>query len=667
MRYSARQLAKAGGLSGSYGGITISTNKNAGSLDTLHFLYDETGGFSALLKMYDHNPTVTLAQRDFAKTGVWTLRAPMLALMDPDPALEFPAGTVLQPTLLIRNTTSAPANASLSFEWKNSMATGSAVGPALHLSPHQTQEVDVASLQSNGVLPIDANWAEVKLTTTGKPGDIMAIASSYDKTVKYGAQTSFSDQLAFHWVGSVWEYDSTHDSIISVGNGGTKPAEAAFTLNYDHGKGVYEVDQLLQPDQQMWIDVGQLIRNQVPDKNGVVLPAALSMGSYEIRQLGHRGPGTLFEGKVVYDKKYGSVTYGCGACCGYRAEFEFDFNPLPIPIDDEEDQGVEGFDVCTAQWVDLTGDFDNSWSTANHSIATVNAYGVHKGVAIGSTTTAASAEEQVWNVREDCPVEPVYPGGNDNVNPSVSFSGPSNVALGQTATFTATVNPSDNSTAISLSISGGASIVSPTGTFTSSTSVVVKGVTAGSVTLTATITNPDGGGKETIGQTSLNVYAPVPTSLQVLSSQVIAMSYGTQPGGPTCSTNSYGIVIAIDYQVLDQNNNAIASSSMEPQEEILNDVTNGQNMGNPIPNWTDIGGTSTYPGTSKFTNGSGQFLDAPLGACSNSSGFVSTDDQEISVLLNGTRYSVRSNSWDISSSAPGHGSATNGVDISQSR
>jgi hypothetical protein len=40
------------------------------------------------------------------------------------------------------------------------------------------------------------------------------------------------------------------------------------------------------------------------------------MGSYEIQQIGHRGPGTLFEGKVIFDKKYGSVTYGCATCCG---------------------------------------------------------------------------------------------------------------------------------------------------------------------------------------------------------------------------------------------------------------------------------------------------------------------------------------------------------------
>lgn len=56
-----------------------------------------------------------------------------------------------------------------------------------------------------------------------------------------------------------------HDSIITVGNGGTKPAKAVFTIVYNHGTSAYE-DELLQPDQQMWIDVGQLTEDCLRQK-----------------------------------------------------------------------------------------------------------------------------------------------------------------------------------------------------------------------------------------------------------------------------------------------------------------------------------------------------------------------------------------------------------------
>src|SRR5713226_9396082 len=50
-RFSVRQLVQAAGTAGSYGGLKISANAHAGSLDSLHFLYDEAAGFSAILKM----------------------------------------------------------------------------------------------------------------------------------------------------------------------------------------------------------------------------------------------------------------------------------------------------------------------------------------------------------------------------------------------------------------------------------------------------------------------------------------------------------------------------------------------------------------------------------------------------------------------------------------
>src|SRR6202011_1333844 len=83
-RYSVRKLVQAGKLTGSYGGITISTASHAGSLDTLHFLFDEKAAFAATLKMFDHDENSKLEERDHAKTAIWTLRAPMLALSTPD-------------------------------------------------------------------------------------------------------------------------------------------------------------------------------------------------------------------------------------------------------------------------------------------------------------------------------------------------------------------------------------------------------------------------------------------------------------------------------------------------------------------------------------------------------------------------------------------------------
>src|SRR5258708_17396845 len=184
MRYSVRKLILAAGLSGSYGGIKVSAASHAGSLDTVHFLFDETAAFSALLKMFDHDPNAKLDERDFARTPVWPLRAPMLALSNADPALAFPPGTPLRPQLFIRNSTGKPVDAALRFNWRADSASGKAAGPALHLNPYETRRIDVAALQDSGLLPKQANWTSATLTTNGLPDEVMPAAASFDDTLR---------------------------------------------------------------------------------------------------------------------------------------------------------------------------------------------------------------------------------------------------------------------------------------------------------------------------------------------------------------------------------------------------------------------------------------------------------------------------------------------------
>jgi hypothetical protein len=418
VRYSVRKLILDAGLGGSYGGIKVSANSHAGSLDTLHFLFDESAAFSAILKMFDHDPSAKLEERDFAETSVWTLRAPMLALSNPDPALAFPLGTTLQPQLFIRNTTAKMVDAALRFNWRNGNSMGKASGPALHLNPYETRQIDVAALQKGGSLPKEANWTSVTLTTTGLPDEVMAVAASYDETLRYGAQTPFNDQLSFEWEGGMWEYDAYHSSIITAGNGGTKPTQAAFTIFYNQGTEKYELEQTLKPDEQMWIEVGKLIREHVPDKAGKILPADLTMGSYELRDLTDTAVGSLFEGKVIYDKTYGDATYGCANCCSY-SRWTMNYNPLTLTVGGNVQNGVQAYNLCFGSFSDVSFSFWNGWSTSNHSIATVVAGGTTTGVGVGTTTDLTSGLLTTGQQR-NCPQFRVSPQGSVNVAPSIS-------------------------------------------------------------------------------------------------------------------------------------------------------------------------------------------------------------------------------------------------------
>ncbi len=152
-RLSVRQLIHATGLSGTFGGIKIFAPTHSGSLTSLHLVFDEKASFSGLLKMFDYDPSTKLEGRDYAHTNTWTLRAPMLALSHPDPALAFPEGTVLRPQLFVRNAVAKPVNISLRFNWRNTNASGKAAGPAFRLGPFETRRIDVGALQTSNICP----------------------------------------------------------------------------------------------------------------------------------------------------------------------------------------------------------------------------------------------------------------------------------------------------------------------------------------------------------------------------------------------------------------------------------------------------------------------------------------------------------------------------------
>jgi hypothetical protein len=230
----------------------------------------------------------------------------------------------------------------------------------------------------------------------------------------------------------MWEYDPYHSSIITAGNGGTKPTQAAFTIFYNQGTQRYDLEQTLQPDEQMWIDVGKLIREHVPDKNGNTLPADVTSGSYEFRDLVNTGVGTLFEGKVIYDKTYGHVAYGCAACCGYSNPYLY-YNPLGVPVGSTSNQLVYAPDGCQGGApADVSDSFYNNWSTG--SIATVDAYGTHTGVAVGSTTSQTLGFINIGDPLRQCPALQKNPRGPTNVH-GVTISGAQSIMDGQAGTF----------------------------------------------------------------------------------------------------------------------------------------------------------------------------------------------------------------------------------------
>lgn len=339
------------------------------------------------MKMFDHNPATKLEDRLFAGSHVWKTWAPMLPLQNPDPALALPSGTQLQPKIFLRNTPSRPQTTNVKLTFRGDSSKGVLTLPPIQLKPFETRLVDVHALQRNKQIPTDAHWALVEISSLGNPDDIMAIASSFDSTGRYGSQTPFADQLSDHWVAGKFEVDATHNSLIAVTNAGKKPTDAVLTFHYNQGPGQYEVRRTIAAGDQLWLNLGDIIRGGIPDTKGRTLPPDLAWGTYEIREPGRNADPSLFEGKIIVDKTYGHLAYGCTTCCG-------DSVPLivadPTYLETNASAGLEviATNSCTSLDDDLTGQF-SGWGTGNSSIATMNSNQI-TGVGVGSTNAFSS-------------------------------------------------------------------------------------------------------------------------------------------------------------------------------------------------------------------------------------------------------------------------------------
>jgi hypothetical protein len=524
----------------------------------------------------------------------------------------------LQPQIFVRNTTAVAATVGTRFNWRSDAGTGSAAGPSLHLVPFETRRVDLAALQKSGVIPAEAHWASVELAISEYPDDIMAVAASYDSTLRYGTQTPFNDQLTYRWEGGEWHVDATHNSIITAGNGGAVPIKAQFTLYYESGTKRYDLVQALKPHEQMWVDVGKLIRERTPDENGAVLPPDLTMGSYEIQDLTDRGVGNLYEGKVIVDKTYGHAAYGCATCCGWNASPWMYYDPIGVGIDYGTNQDVWDRDNCTSQDTSVLDYIsETSWNTGNHAIAMASR-AVITGVAVGSTTNAATGTLTIGNINSlRCPQAPVSPSGPVNTNPTITNVKQVYGAAGFVPIRNSSVSDGDNYVSYTASCNPANGDFSWT---TSSGNITLENTSGPTVTVYGQ--NPSTNANDTSlqvtcsanGQTS-SPYTVSLTVQQPNHMSIVAGSGSTTSEG-TCTVtggvSGCGVTRTLTYQVYDQ---LTPSNPIQAQLDFFDGIANvsGSNGCN-LTTYTTTCPTNSSCG--KLTGTSGTFPDM-LSICAN--------------------------------------------------
>lgn len=317
---------------------------------------------------------------------------------------------------------------------------------------------------------------------------------------------------------------------------------------------------------------------------------------------------------MTYDKTYGHVAYGCAECCGWADAPYMYYDPLGVVLGFQSGQDVWDDDLCTNQRRSILFAISpSSWTTGNSAIATAS-NAVLTGVAIGSTTNGASGSLTTGiggGGGRKCPILPVNPSGQANVNPAITSISPSRGLIGAT-TSSVTIN--------GKGFTGGhvntpaAIQVNNITTFTDNQIVldfvVSSTATPGNNAISVTAS----------GQPSneVNFFVQVPTSLSIVpgtNNQVAEFQCASNPCGAAC-----GNYRTFTYQVNDQDSppqpiNAAGLAVWDSFGTTSPDPLNIDECGGYATTCTSAGKPNSGPcGVS--TNASGQFLEGAVGACS---------------------------------------------------
>jgi hypothetical protein len=417
-RMAVGDLLKKAGLSGSYGGISLEFAGAASALQGVHLMYDEAAQFSASLDMFSRDPTSTVLQRTGLDQNQWTMRAPMLALAHPDPALGLSPKTKLQPTVFVRNTTARTLSAEVALTWRSDSSKGQVKLPELQLAPFATQQLQIYAMQRQLGIPENAYWALVSLTTSASPDDLIAFASSRDCSNVYNVETKFTGAQGGHFAGGEWRTDSTHNQIAAITNVGRQATDALLTLHFANGEKKYELQQTIEPGDQMWVNLSQLIRGGVSDRSGKVLPADVNAVTYEVQDLTPNGH-NLMANDLAVNSASARVVPDCPTCCGFSSAY-WSLDPIELLIDGVEDPSIDGVNACSGQVVDISADF-TVWNSDNSEIAQVTTKRV-QGVGAGSTTGYAKGTVEQYSDICGCTFVPREPTAPVTVQTPTSLS-----------------------------------------------------------------------------------------------------------------------------------------------------------------------------------------------------------------------------------------------------
>jgi len=355
----------------SEGGIRVSYVGSENDLIISGGLQDQTNGYSASIHL-----TVAMALPPASSVSVAEL-----GLMNgpADPMLAFPAGIVFTPYTVLRNASPAPLVATPTFWWMAGGTAHSVQLPALTLHAGETRMLDISQMLTASGLKNFSGSGSLVFDVQGDPAGLLMAGGSVDQKYSYvfgvvprGVKVSAAKNLSY------WSVGNGDDTMVTLWNAADEAQDLILRLMFEGGH--YDFPIHLGPRATQVFNISEIVRSQLQDVEGNVIPVGITEGSAEL--MGAQGEVdsmlVAMDAGIYNVKKATCGTYSCETCNGVT---DASVNPAPFTVAVGGTTQLNFIETWNSGQQYSAG---GTWGSSNPSVATVSS-GLVTGVAAGST------------------------------------------------------------------------------------------------------------------------------------------------------------------------------------------------------------------------------------------------------------------------------------------
>ncbi len=368
------------------GGVRIVSSRTTDTLVVNGVLEDPAVGYSATMPfaLAPADLSEPLRPASVAELGLMTGAA--------DPMMLFPAGTTFTPYSILRNVTDVAISLTPTLWWMEAGAPRSVQLSKIVLLPYQTQNLDMkAVLLAFGGKAFNGDFNLIFEGDTRRFGLLLA-SGSVDQTDNYvfevlpkGVGESTSKSLQY------WSTGNGDDTMVTVWNPADEAQDFIFRLFFSGGH--YSLPLRLGARVSRTFNVSEIVRTQVPDPDGNIIPASSHEGGAQI--LGSHAENESIIVAVeagVYNVRKATCAVICMECDGLTTVF---MNPSTFTVASGSTQQLHFFaNYNTGGYEDMTS--YSTWTSNSPSVAGV-IDGDVAGVSPGSTSVMADTTYE-WGI-----------------------------------------------------------------------------------------------------------------------------------------------------------------------------------------------------------------------------------------------------------------------------